>query len=102
MGTCLSVKTSPSNGRIHLLIKNLLPISKRFFDICFETATHQRLSTRYNIFGPEDEGCTFARNVGKEFLFFFFLVSYLHIIEGKNIEQNICLVSEAEAYSWQN
>jgi hypothetical protein len=45
MGTCLFAKASPSNGRVYLFIKNLLPKSEWFFVFCFEVATQQRLYT---------------------------------------------------------
>jgi hypothetical protein len=43
MGTCLSVKESPSNIRVYLFIKNLLSNSECCFLVCFEVATQQQL-----------------------------------------------------------
>jgi hypothetical protein len=45
MGNCLFVKALPSNGRVYLLIKNLLPSSDCCVFVCFEVATQQRLYT---------------------------------------------------------
>jgi hypothetical protein len=44
----MSAKTSPSNGRVHLLIKNLLPSSECCFADCFEASIYQRLYTLCN------------------------------------------------------
>jgi hypothetical protein len=43
MGARLSVKASPRNGRVYLLIKTLLLSSEYCFVICLEVATQQRL-----------------------------------------------------------
>jgi hypothetical protein len=45
METYLSAKAPPSNGRVFLFIKNLLPINECSFVVCFEIATQQRLYT---------------------------------------------------------
>jgi hypothetical protein len=45
MGSCLSAKASPSNGRVYLLNKNLFPNNECCFVVCFEVATQQRLHT---------------------------------------------------------
>jgi hypothetical protein len=57
-GKCMPVKASPSNGRVYLLIKNLLPCSECRFVVCFEVATQQRLYTLQYLYS-RNLYCTF-------------------------------------------
>jgi hypothetical protein len=50
MGTCLSAKVSPSNGRVYLLIKNLLPSSEFFFRCLFRGRYLATALTSYSMY----------------------------------------------------